>query len=207
MRGRTELIRIAKSQGIELRLSAALLSRAAGNRSRILKEPDGQKSILWSVEFNLLPISAKYDIGINLARFKPLRLVLHDCTDRMRIGSLWYDRLLKMSAEEQDSLVTYAPTGSPPFGLLASWACAKVNVDSVRQSIEAGSTPGAYYFYVQVEQIETNPIDSTASRTALTRRYVPVEIFSTNRLSHVLMTPHLIVHEMPTLWVSRVPLI
>ncbi|THD19900.1 Box C/D snoRNA protein 1 [Fasciola hepatica] len=200
MRGRAEIIRIAKSSGIDLRLSSTIFKRAANNRTRVVNGPDGQKSIVWSVEFNLLPATKTYESGTNLGRLNPLRLVLHDCTDQARIGSLWYDRLLKMDPEQQDSLVTHTPQGSPPFGLVTSWMFAKVKVNSA-------PTPDTHYFYVQVEQIKSQ-VDNTSSDYNITsRQYIPVEIFSTNRLSHILATPHLIVHEMPTIWVSRIPLV
>ncbi|TPP66201.1 Box C/D snoRNA protein 1 [Fasciola gigantica] len=200
MRGRAEIIRIAKSSGIDLRLSSTIFKRAANNRTRVVNGPDGQKSIVWSIEFNLLSATNTYESGTNLGRLNPLRLVLHDCTDQTRIGSLWYDRLLKMDPEQQDSLVTYTPQGSPPFGLVTSWMFAKVKVNSA-------PTPDTHYFYVQVEQIKSQVDNTSCDYNITSHQYIPVEIFSTNRLSHILATPHLVVHEMPTIWVSRIPLV
>lgn len=207
MRGRSEIIRVAKLLGIDLRMSSALLTRAAVNRTRVVKEPDGQKSIVWSVEFNLLPPTNTYESGTNLGQLKPLRLVLHDCAPRTRIGSLWHDRLLHLDTEKQDSLVTHAPQGSPPFGLVISWISAKIKVKNLDGLTQNQPTPDKYYFYVQTEHIQAHVTNAESGRNTPFRQYIPVEVFSTNRLSHILVTPHLIVHEMPAIWVSRVPLI
>ncbi|KAF8563079.1 hypothetical protein P879_09925 [Paragonimus westermani] len=197
IRLRTKLLKVAVANGISFRLAASpILSRALINRSHLQVSTEGDShSIVWSVEFNLLSVHqilTQYRKGMNLARMKPLRLVLHECDETDRLMSIWNDRLLQMTPDEQDSSVTYAPPGSPPFGLVASWLYSRVKdkPDSSR-----------YFFYVQAEHFEAD-----GPTTGVTRQFAPVEVFPSNRLSDILITPRLIVHEMPTIWVSRVEL-
>ncbi|KAF7246089.1 hypothetical protein EG68_10070 [Paragonimus skrjabini miyazakii] len=197
IRLRAKLLKVAVANGISFRLAASpILSRALINRSHLQVSMEGEpNSIVWSVEFNLLSprqTLTQYRKGMNLARMKPLRLVLHECDEHDRLMSIWNDRLLRMTPDEQDSLVTYTPPGSPPFGLVASWLYCRVKEKSENSR---------YFFYVQAEHFEAG--DSTAG---VTRQFIPVEVFPSNRLSHILITPRLIVHEMPTIWVSRVEL-
>ncbi|KER21556.1 hypothetical protein X801_00251, partial [Opisthorchis viverrini] len=196
IRRRKDLMKFASENGIALRLASPLLSRSSTNRSRVVTD-DKKRKISWSVEFSFLPINrSQYTTcNDNLARLKPLRLVVHDCDESARLVTIWNEKILQLESSEQDALVTYAPPGTPPFGLVTSWLYAKVK----------GQNMAKHFFYVQVEHFEAGNLN-TDGKLGVIRKFVPVEVFLTNKLSHILITPRLIVHEMPTLWVSRKPL-
>ncbi|CAH8583149.1 unnamed protein product [Dicrocoelium dendriticum] len=197
LRCRKELIKAAEGSGIRLRLNPTpVLSRARINRSRVVTGPDSRKIIRWSVEFCLLPFSSSGDTyclkGFHLSRTKPIRLVLHDCEEDTRLMTIW-NGLMERTNEEQDALITFKPPGSPPFGLVASWLHARVRkCDEPR-----------YYFYIQASSCDVNKANEKLEGNI---RLAPTELLPSNLLSQILIIPGVTIHEIPTIWVSRVEL-
>ncbi|CAH8864507.1 unnamed protein product [Trichobilharzia szidati] len=197
IRKRNQLVKLASEYGITLRLSPTLiLSRTKVNRTRIHIQKDEPKSILWSVEFSLIPLEANSTPVIDQS--KSLRLVVHDQEQQRRLCNIWDDHVLNVSSEKQDSLITYSPPRSPPFGKISSWLHCGTN----QSSDDPTNSMNKVYFYVKVQEISVPQIDEDV-KTTLTRRYKYVEIFTTNRLIDILTIPGLIIHEMPTIYVTK----
>ncbi|VDQ11244.1 unnamed protein product [Trichobilharzia regenti] len=199
IRKRNQLVKLAREYGITLRLSPTLiLSRTKVNRTRIHIQKDEPKSILWSVEFNLMPLQADTTpVVVVFDQSKSLRLVVHDQEQQTRLCNIWDDHVLNVSSEKQDSLITYSPPRSPPFGKISSWLHCATN-----RSSDPANSMNKVYFYVKVQEISVPQIDEDV-KTTLTRRYKYVEIFTTNRLINILTIPGLIIHEMPTIYVTK----
>ncbi|CAH8589736.1 unnamed protein product [Heterobilharzia americana] len=191
-------MKLASEYGITLQLAPTpVLSRSKVNKTRIHLQKDEPKSILWSIEFNLMPLEENSITTPNVNQSRSIRLVVHNQEQQTRLCNIWNDHLLNLSSEQQDGLVTYSPPCSPPFGKISSWLHCRTD-----RSSDPTTCTTKVYFYVKVQEIGVPQMQEDVS-TTLTRRYNYVEIFTTNKLINILTIPGLIVHEMPTIYVSK----
>ncbi|CAH8546457.1 unnamed protein product [Schistosoma turkestanicum] len=199
IRKRNQLIKLAKEYGVTLQLAPTLLlSRTKVNKTRIHIQRDKPKSILWSIEFNLMSSENASVLTTSAANHsKSIRLVVHNQEQLTRLCTIWNDHILNVSSEQQDMLITHCPIGSPPFGKISSWLHSTTNrfCDSTVR----------FYFYVNVQKIgpeqQVNTDMKTTTTTTCQNEYI--EVFQTNRLIDILTIPGYIIHEMPTIYVSK----
>ncbi|TNN21142.1 putative box C/D snoRNA protein isoform 1 [Schistosoma japonicum] len=193
IRKRNQLVKLANQYGITLRLAPTLmLSRSKVNRTRIQVQKGDSKSISWSIEFNLMSSEETQILADATNRSKSIRLVMHDQDQLKRLCTIWND-IVNMSSEQQDALITYYPTCSPPFGKISSW------LHSTTQSFDSTYK---IYFYVHVQEISAERVHGE-TKTTLPNQNNYTEVFSTNRLIDILTIPGFIIYEMPTIYVSK----
>ncbi|XP_018653098.1 hypothetical protein Smp_080840 [Schistosoma mansoni] len=194
IRKRNQLVKLANEYGVTLRLAPTLmLSRTKVNKTRVHIQKDEPKSILWSIEFNLMSPEASVVTCIN-SHSKSIRLVVHDQEQLTRLCTIWNDHVLNVSSEQQDTLITYYPPSSPPFGKISSWLHSKT-------SPSCDSTT-KFYFYVNVQENGVEQVNKDI-KTTITLQNNYVEVFSTKRLIDILTIPGFVIHEMPTIYVSK----
>ncbi|KAK4468771.1 hypothetical protein MN116_007944 [Schistosoma mekongi] len=189
IRKRNQLIKLANEYGITLRLAPTLmLSRSKVNRTRIQVQKNEPKTISWSIEFSLMSSDETQNLADATDRSKSIRLVIHDQDQVKRLCTIWNDYVVNVSSEQQDALITFYPTCSPPFGKISSW------LHSPTQSF---NSTNKFYFYVHIQEISAERVHGEL-KTTLPYRNNYKEVFSTNRLIDILTIPGFIIYEMPT---------
>ncbi|KAH9581590.1 cGMP-dependent protein kinase 1, variant 4 [Schistosoma haematobium] len=195
IRRRNQLVKLANEYGVTLRLAPTLmLSRTKVNKTRVHIQKDEPKIILWSIEFSLMSSEEASDVTCITSHSKSIRLVVHDQEQLTRLCTIWSNHILNVSSERQDALITYYPSGSPPFGKISSWLHSKTSRPS--------DSTAKFYFYVNVQENGVEQV-SKDIKTTTTLQNNYVKVFSTRRLIDILTIPGFIIHEMPTIYVSK----
>ncbi|CAH8618620.1 unnamed protein product [Heterobilharzia americana] len=102
IRKRRQLMKLASEYGITLQLAPTpVLSRSKVNKTRIHLQKDEPKSILWSIEFNLMPLEENSITTPNVNQSRSIRLVVHNQEQQTRLCNIWNDHLLNLSSEQQ----------------------------------------------------------------------------------------------------------
>lgn len=198
--GQSKLAVLARSLGIDFRALSPLLKRARMNKTFISTSGDLSSTaptIMWSLEFCLLPSShpeggprtcLRDDLRWCDQLLCPLRILVHSCHPDWSMETIWRDRVTALSSVEQENLVT----NKAPAEAVVSWLL------STPPSLNPADSSSSFFFYIQCDGGKQQP-----GRSGI---YPKHEIFPSTALSEVLTYDSFVIHEFPTVWVSRTEL-
>ncbi|VDD82303.1 unnamed protein product [Mesocestoides corti] len=183
-RTQSKLVIAARSLCIDYRpSSSSLLTRAKLNRTQLICE--NPPTLSWTVEFCLLYPNTCASQGEEKpwsdSVLKPLHILVHDCLCASLLSEIWHAKISNLTSSEQEAL-------SCP-GLSGVRSADDVDPSVTSWLLSLGDLPP--YFYVQC-------VDKQS------RTYPKHEIFpDSTTLLDVLKWDKFVVHEFPTIWVSK----
>ncbi|VDN30087.1 unnamed protein product [Dibothriocephalus latus] len=189
--------------GIDFRALTPLLKRARMNKTYVSNSSDPSvptpPTIMWTLEFCLLP-SSSHPEGGNRACLRddlrwcddalsPLHILVHSCHPDSSLETIWRSKVTDLSSNEQENLVT---SKVAPAGAVVSWLL------STPSSLNPADSSSSFYFYIQCE--------GGRQESGRGRTYPKHELFPNTTLAEVLTYDSFVIHEFPTIWVSRTEL-